>query len=100
MQIPNYKTEAQPIKHAAGSIVIDGNHVADTMRCVHCSAHWQVIRGSGRRRGYCMICKGATCGSPPCGICIPLEARLEGWEAKKSLKQVLKDLETRPKHFL
>lgn len=89
-----------PVKNAAGGIIVDGIQVADTLRCVHCSAHWVPIKGSGKRRGYCMVCKGVTCGSIKCDICIPLEARLEGWESHKSLRQVLDGIEKSPKHFV
>lgn len=86
-----------PVHNAAGGIIVDGEHVGDTLRCVHCSGHWVPIKGSGITRGYCLNCKGPTCGSPRCDICIPLEKRLEGWEAAKPLDQVLKELDSQGK---
>lgn len=35
-------------------------------RCVHCDHRWIVIKGSGRKRGYCQTCAGPTCGRPSC----------------------------------
>jgi len=39
-----------------------GTPKADTLMCIHCQQHWEVMPGSGRRRGYCMNCNGPTCG--------------------------------------
>lgn len=69
----------------AGTIIVsspDGlDFQADTLRCVHCQAHWRVMRGSGRKRGYCGRCSGPTC-SPECtNKCVPFEQRLENIEA-------------------
>lgn len=78
-----------------GGLLVDGKLVAETYRCVHCSAAWQPKPGSGRQRGYCMSCKGLLCGQEPCmGRCIPLEARLQGWEGGKTREQVLLDIDS------
>lgn len=53
----------------------------DTLQCVHCGGHFVVIKGSGRRRGWCMVCDGPTCGEHRCDTCTPLERRLENLEA-------------------
>jgi len=49
----------------------------DTLQCCHCGMHWQVIRGSGRRRGWCTGCTQVTCGAKACVPCIPQEMRCE-----------------------
>lgn len=61
----------------------DGEHFeGDTMQCVHCSKHWIVQPGSGRRRGFCTKCGGPTCGAHGCDACTPAEKRLEIIEAR------------------
>lgn len=85
----------QSVKKPAGAVLVDGKYVGDTRQCVHCSAHWVVEHGSGKKRGWCMNCKGFLCGSPNCmDRCIPLEARLQGWEGNKTKKQVLRDIDS------
>jgi len=59
------------------SIERDGQRHSDTLQCRHCQAHWEVIPGSGQKRGWCMRCKGPTCGRPECDPCIPSEAKLD-----------------------
>lgn len=78
-----------------GGIIIDGKHVAQTYSCVHCSAAWYPQPGSGKKRGYCYRCKGLVCGSDLClQDCIPIEARLQGWEAGENRSQVLRGLDS------
>ena len=38
----------------------------DTLMCIHCQFHWQVVPGSGRHRGWCVNCNGALCGKEKC----------------------------------
>jgi hypothetical protein len=53
-----------------------------TAQCVHCQVHWVVQPGSGKRRGYCLYCKGMLCGADECiKSCVPFEAQLEYTEA-------------------
>ena len=53
----------------------------DTLQCVHCGMHWQVIPGSGRHRGWCQSCGGPACGKQQCmATCYPMEKRLEDME--------------------
>lgn len=54
---------------------------ADTLQCVHCGMHWMVVKGSGRRRGFCTRCAGPTCGQHACDECVPMEQQLENIEA-------------------
>ncbi|MEM3169996.1 MAG: hypothetical protein QW838_04410 [Candidatus Nitrosotenuis sp.] len=86
------------VKKPAGAVMLDGKQFGDTLRCVHCSAHWVVQPGSGKRRGFCIKCKGPLCGSPLCvDTCIPLEARLAGWEKGLSKREVLREIDRLPK---
>lgn len=71
----------------SGVILMDGKEVAHTLQCCHCAVHFVSIRGSGKRRGFCMHCHKITCGNPKCDPCIPYEERLqlaEGKDLKKS----------------
>jgi len=73
---------------AAGHVIItsaDGSSIEqDTIQCVHCQRHWQVIPGSGRKRGFCRKCMGPTCGSVACDeSCYPFEKRLDHVEIGK-----------------
>lgn len=52
-----------------------------TYQCCHCGLHFQSVKGSGKRRGFCMRCKRITCGHPDCGVCIPWERKMEMMEA-------------------
>ena len=67
----------------AGAILVDGVQVASTLQCCHCGGHFQVVKGSGRERGFCLKCGSVTCGSPECDYCIPAEARLEIMEGNR-----------------
>jgi hypothetical protein len=49
----------------------------DTLRCCHCGAHWVPIKGSGRKRGFCMKCMDVTCGSFQCMECLPHDKMLD-----------------------
>ena len=67
-----------------GAVIVDGRQVSSTAMCVHCGMHFEMVRGSGKIRGWCMKCGGITCGQPDCDRCIPLEARLDYAEGTKS----------------
>mgnify|MGYP001558169814 CR=1 FL=1 len=68
----------------SGTILINGQEIAHTLRCVHCSAHYVSIRGSGIHRGYCFNCHGVTCGNVKCDPCVPFEAKLDFVENRNS----------------
>lgn len=68
--------DALAVRRAAGAILLDGAHVADTVQCVHCGGHFVMVRGSGRTRGWCANCNGIFCG-PGCSTCLPIEKRLD-----------------------
>lgn len=57
----------------------------DTLCCVHCGAHWRVIPGSGRIRGYCETCAGPTCGPGCSQKCVPVEQLYENMENGRPL---------------
>lgn len=49
----------------------------DTLQCVHCNRHWDVVPGSGIKRGWCGNCGGPHCGGPQCWNCVPFEKFLD-----------------------
>ncbi len=69
-------------KKESGALIINGSHVGSTQQCVHCGNHERIVPGSGKKRGYCLLCTGFLCGKELCmKNCIPFEARLEYTEA-------------------
>lgn len=70
-------THIQSVRNPHGGIMLDGQHVADTLRCCHCGVMWIPVKGSGIERGYCLKCMDVTCGPKCAGSCIPLEKRIE-----------------------
>lgn len=72
----NTKFERKP----SGAIMLDGIEVAHTLQCCHCGGHYVSVKGSGKRRGFCMKCMGVTCGSVKCDNCIPTEKMLDNIE--------------------
>ena len=52
----------------------------DTFQCCHCNAHFMIVKGSGKIRGFCMKCMQVTCGKLECDICVPFEKKLEAIE--------------------
>ncbi len=75
----------------AGTILVDGKDVAITRRCVHCGCHWVPIKGSGRKRSFCLRCDGHTCG-PECPVarfgCVPFDVYLLALENKVDLNNI------------
>lgn len=76
-------------RKASGFIIMDDGsgpvETAATLMCAHCGNHWIVIKGSGRKRGFCLKCMAVTCGSPQCDTCVPFEKRLEKLEQSQRL---------------
>jgi predicted RNA-binding Zn-ribbon protein involved in translation (DUF1610 family) len=68
----------------AGAILTDGQQTATTLQCPHCGKHWIMRSGSGRLRGFCLKCMRVTCGAPECMACVPIEARLDHAEGRKT----------------
>lgn len=73
---------ARPREH--GAVLLDGKQVDSTLMCCHCGTHFEVVRGSGRVRGFCLRCSDVTCGAQQCVPCAPIEARLDAAEGKKT----------------
>lgn len=82
------KFEPLSVNKPSGAIILDGQHVADTLQCKHCGKHWIPIKGSGIVRGWCTHCNGVTCGAPDCMKCVPFEQRLD--EVEKGIRKTLK----------
>ncbi len=59
--------------------------VFKSMKCLHCGFHWDVIPGSGRKRGWCQNCNGPTCGSPACDPCVHYMQKIDNMEADRDL---------------
>jgi hypothetical protein len=59
--------------------------ICDTVQCCHCGRQWVYQKGSGRKRGFCLRCKGITCGNANCDACVPFEQQLENSEAGRPL---------------
>lgn len=67
-----------------GAIIVDGVQVASTLCCPHCTRHFLSRPGSGARRMFCGKCMRVTCGDLGCDRCIPIEARLDFAEGRKT----------------
>jgi hypothetical protein len=64
----------------------EGKTVArDSLMCCHCNAHFWVTPGSGKRRGFCMLCAKVTCGREQCDACVPVEVMLDNRAAGRPL---------------
>lgn len=72
--------EVESVRRPSGAIIINGMHLADTLKCVHCGVTWIPVKGSGITRGWCMNCDGVTCGRPQCIKCVPFEKKMEMYE--------------------
>lgn len=61
-----------------------------TITCCHGNEVFYVQRGSGKDRGWCLMCGAPTCGSDPCSSalngCVPFEKKLERYERANRLK--------------
>lgn len=76
-------------------IISDGVQVATLLQCPHCGAHFESRPGSGARRTWCIKCAAVTCGKHVCDVCIPLEAKFEHIEGKKTrYDDLIKTLES------
>lgn len=67
-----------------GYLIGTGNFTTierDTVQCVHCGMHYIVQPGSGKQRGFCLKCMGATCGQAQCHTCVTIAQRLDMHEA-------------------
>lgn len=63
----------------------------DTLMCVHCQMHWQIIVGSGREHAFCFNCNGPTCSKRKClERCEPWELAIERAEGRNRTTSVFK----------
>lgn len=69
----------------------DGTTEHDSLQCRHCGGHFLVVPGSGKRRGWCLMCSGPTCGKEGCVQCMPFEKRLEAFERRERLFRALQE---------
>ncbi len=78
--VDKFYKSAKPESDPSGTILMDGQAVADTKQCCHCGKHYISIKGSGKRRGFCTKCMNVTCGDPACDPCRPMLLQLEQYE--------------------
>jgi hypothetical protein len=71
-----------------GKLVREGQ----TVMCEHCGAHFELVRGSGKRRGYCQHCAGPTCGRPACDTCDSWERKIARIEQQQALWRSMGEL--------
>lgn len=63
------------------SLNADGSTIeTDTHQCCHCSKHFDVVKGSGKIRGFCSKCMKVTCGAPQCNEHFSFEERMDLFE--------------------
>ena len=74
--------KVESVRSPHGGCMLDGVHVADTLTCCHCGFVWIPMKGSGRKRGFCLKCMGVTCGRSECLDCLPQEKFLDMMETK------------------
>jgi hypothetical protein len=65
-----------------GHIIINGHDTAETAKCCHCAYVFEIKRGSGTDRGFCMKCFEPTCGKQECDPCYPFLKKLDDYEKK------------------
>jgi len=83
LSIEEVIVRAESAPKPRGHLLVDGATVADTVQCCHCGRQWIFVKGSGRRRGWCMNCNAIHCGDAACDLCVPFERKLELYEAGK-----------------
>lgn len=69
-----------------------------TFQCCHCNVHFEVIKGSGKVRGFCRKCNQVTCGHFDCNICIPFEVKMEYVESRERAEKEYVSMEQLPTH--
>lgn len=67
-------------RHYGGSILIDGEEVAQTIMCCHCNCQFLNVRLPGKARGWCMRCNAPVCPNPACDECVPFMQMIENIE--------------------
>lgn len=72
-------TVKRPAGYTVRTFEFGGVAEHDTLQCVHCGTHWEIMPGSGITRGFCRNCMGPVCG-PRCQHCYPSEKQLDDLE--------------------
>jgi hypothetical protein len=78
--IHQYDRATHDARLYSGTILLDGQEVAQTLQCRHCQAHFLNVKIPGQERGWCMRCNGPVCPRKECDVCTPFEAWLESVE--------------------
>lgn len=72
--------DAVAVRRPSGHVLMDDVVIADTVQCVHCNAHFVVVKGSRRKRPWCANCGGWECGKAECYNCVAFEKKLDEYE--------------------
>lgn len=83
-------SDVESVRKPHGFLFVNGQEVANTLRCCHCQTTWVPKRGSKRIRGWCSMCGDVTCGSLGCIECVPFEKQLDKIENEAKLTRALK----------
>jgi hypothetical protein len=75
--------EPRAARRAAGVAVVNGQEMADTLQCPHCAKHFWLVKGSKKKRHFCMGCMAPTCNEAACRTCVPWQKKLEFAERKR-----------------
>lgn len=55
----------------------------DCHQCCHCGGQFRVVPGSGKTRGFCLLCGQVTCGAQKCLEHFPFKKKLDLYEEGK-----------------
>lgn len=78
--IHQYDRATHDARHYSGTILLDGQEVAQTLQCCHCNCHFLNVKLPGKERGWCMNCNGPVCTNPACDACVPFNQWLDNVE--------------------
>lgn len=74
--IHQYDRAHHDARNYSGTILIDGQEVAQTLQCCHCNCHFLNVKLPGKDRGWCMRCNAPVCPKKECDTCRPFEVWL------------------------
>ena len=75
----HYRVDGYGIGQTADGKIVE----RDSLQCCHCNTHYFVSPGSGKQRGFCLLCMDVTCGRSACVLCVPFERRLAQIEQRE-----------------
>lgn len=78
--IAQYERARPDERNHGGTILIDGEEVAQTLCCCHCNKHFLNVRIPGKARGWCMNCEKPVCPDVACDECVPFMQKIENME--------------------